>query len=447
MRDALLLLAVLTALLVTLRYPFVGLITWAWFALMNPHQMAYGVFGLQLNVIIAGVTLISLFLHEEAKRFRFDRITVLLLLFAIWLSVSQAFSLDPKNSAIYFDRFIKIIGFVVLCALMTTDKLRFHALVWMLVIGVGYFALKGALFTLVTLGQYRVQGLPNTVMEDNNHTGIIIATILPMILYLRASATQGIVKLGLLALFVTAVIAILGTHSRGAFVALIVFAGFFWLRSKRKLSILAALTLVLVPAVAFMPAKWTERMTTITEATADASFMGRVDAWVINTKLALQHPLTGAGLRNSYQKPIAASVDAERAESAKAAHSVYFEVLGGSGFAGLAIYLSVLATAFFTALSFHLRRNDPTLDPWMARFGYFAQMSLVVFGVGGATVSIEMWDGYLLIVALIGALAKLAQSSADEREAVWKHVGKFRWRVAARGGAGKSRSTKSGQAS
>lgn len=439
MRDALLILALFAALLVTLRYPFVGLITWAWFALMNPHQMAYGVYGLQLNVIIAGVTILSLAIHGEGKRFRFDRITGLLLFFALWLFVSQTFSLDPKNSAVYFDRFIKIIGFVALCAAMTTDKLRFHALVWMLVIGVGYFALKGALFTLVTLGEYRVQGLPNTVMEDNNHTGIIIATILPMILYLRGEATNRLVRIGLAGLFVAAIVAILGTHSRGAFVALVVFAGFFWLRSKRKLSILAALALVLIPAVAFMPAKWTERMTTITEAAQDASFMGRVDAWVINTKLALAHPFTGAGLRNSYQKPIAASVDPERAESAKAAHSVYFEVLGGSGFVGLAIYLSLLATAFFTALSFHLRKDDVSLDPWMAKFGYFAQMSLVVFCVGGATVSIEMWDGYLLIVALIGALAKLAQTTSSERDAVSKHVGKFRWRVAARGRAIKPR--------
>jgi probable O-glycosylation ligase (exosortase A-associated) len=433
MRDALLLFVLSGCLLVALRYPFVALIAWAWFVIMNPHQMAYGVYGIPLNTVIAGVAIVAFIMHDEVKRFRFDRITILLLVFAAWLGISQLFSLDPKNSGIYVDRFIKTLAFVVLCAMATTDKLRFHALVWMLVIGVGYFALKGALFTIVTLGEYRVQGLPNTVMEDNNHTGIIIATILPLILYLRGEATNKLVRFGLLALFVAAILAIVGTHSRGAFVALAAFAGFFWLRSKRKLTILAALALVMIPAIAFMPAKWTERMTTIAEATQDASFMGRVDAWVINTKLALEHPLTGAGLRNSYQKPIAASVDPKRAESAKAAHSIYFEVLGGSGFVGLAIYLALLATAFFVALSFHLKRNDPAIDPWVGRFGYFATMALVVFGVGGATVSIEMWDGYLLIIALIAALSKLAQASVTERETLWKHVGRFRWRVAARG--------------
>jgi len=433
MRDALLLLFILICLIVAMRYPFVGILTWAWFALLTPHQMAYGVYGLPLNVVIAGGTLIAVAISGEWRKFRMDGVTALMIALAAWLCVSQLFSLDPKNSAVYFDRFLKLLVFVVLIAQMTTDRLRFHALVWMLVLCLGYFAAKGALFTFVTLGQFRVQGLENTILEDNNHMGIALATLLPMILYLHGEAKRHIVRLGLITLFALTIVAILGTHSRGAFVALVVFAGFFWLRSKRKLSILAALALLLVPAIAFMPAKWTERMETISQAGADASFMGRVDAWVINAKLAVAHPVTGAGLRNSYQKEIAATVDLERSESAKAAHSVYFEMLGGAGFIGLAIYLSLLATAFLAALSLHLRRSDPSVEPWMARFGYFAQMSLAVFGVGGATVSIEMWDGYLIVIALIAALTKIEKASARTLPEAAPNE-RYSWRIKARGG-------------
>lgn len=431
MRDALLLASLAVCLLLALRRPYAGVLAWAWFSLMTPHQMAYGTYGLPLNAVIAAVAIASIVVNGEYRRFALDRITLLLLLLAFWLSLSQMFSLDPENSALYFDRFIKLLVFVALCAQATTDKLRFHALVWMLVIAIGFFALKGAAFTIVTLGQYHVQGPPNTVMEDNNHLGVIMATSLPMILYLRAEAARKIVRWGLLGLFAATVLAILGTQSRGAFVALIVFAGFFWLRSKRKISIAAGLFLLLAPAIAFMPEKWAARMETIASATEDASFMGRVDAWVINTKLALKHPVTGAGLRNSYQKEIAATVDRERAERAKAAHSIYFEILGGAGFVGLAIYLSLLATAFFTALSFHRRGAGAGVEPWMSRFGYFAQMALVVFAVGGATVSLEMWDGYLLIVALIAALSRLA--AAEAPSLAIKRPARLRWRVVARG--------------
>lgn len=425
MRDALLLLFILACSGLALRYPFAGVLAWAWFALMAPHQLAYGVYGLPLNEIIAAATLAGVAISGEWRLFRFDRTTVLLVLFAGWLCVSQVFSLDPEHSAVYFDRFIKTLIFAIVCALMAGRRLRFHALLWMLVIAIGYFAAKGGLFTLATLGRFRVQGVENTVLEDNNHLGLAMAAILPFILYLRGEAKNAAVRTCLLALFALALVAILGTHSRGALIALTVFAGFFWLRARRKFLILAGLAVVLVPAVAFMPPAWKERMQTISQAAEDPSFMGRVDAWVVNMKLAQARPLTGAGLRNSYLKEIAATVDPVRAETAKAAHSIYFEVLGGAGFVGLALYLAAIASAYMAADAIRKRAHAP---PWAKRFAWFAQMSLAVFCVGGAAVSLEMWDGYLIVMALIAAVTRLAAEPTPE--AAPTRAG---WRAQARG--------------
>lgn len=412
MRDLILLGFTALCLVAALRHPFAGMLTWAWFTLLTPHQAAYGVYGIPLNVVIAGVTIAAYALSGEIAKFRFDPITSLVILFAAWLTISQAFSLDPANSAPYYDRFIKTLLFIVLCAQMAAGKLRFNALVWTVVGCIGFLAAKGALFTFATLGQYRVQGLPNTVLEDNNHFGIAVAAILPLILYLRGEAAKPLVRQGLLVLFGLSIVAIIGTQSRGAFLALIAFSGYFWIRARHKFAILAGLALIMLPTVAFMPAKWTERMSTIGDATEDASFMGRVDAWVINYKLAAEHPLTGAGLRNSYQKEVAQSVDIARAERAKAAHSIYFEVLGGSGFVGLGIYLALFAAAFFSAWRIYLSRTDERLAPWKWRFAYYAQMSILVFAVGGASVSLEMWDGYLIVIALVAALTKMSAAQA-----------------------------------
>jgi len=408
MRDLILVGFIGFALAAAIRYPFVGLLTWAWFTLMTPHQAAFGVYGIPLNLVIAGVTIASYVASAEFTKFKLNKITGLIIAFAGWLTLSQTFSLDPDHSAIYFDRFIKTLLFIVLCTQMARDKLRFNALVWTLVASIGFFAAKGALFTIITFGQFRVQGLPQTILEDNNHIGIAIATILPLILYLRGEASRSWLRQALLALFCLSIVAIIGTHSRGAFLALAAFGGFFWIRSRHKLSILAGLTLLMVPTIAFMPAKWTERMTTISEATQDASFMGRVDAWVINRKLADQNPITGAGLRNSYQQEIAKTVDPKRAESAKAAHSIYFEILGGAGYVGFFLYMSLLAAAFFTAWRIYLTGINAPNDLWKSNFAFYAQISLAVFAVGGASTSMEMWDGYLIVVALIAALSGMA---------------------------------------
>ena len=428
MRDALLLGFIAMCLATALRYPFVGLLTWAWFTLMTPHQAAYGTFGVPLNVIIAGVTIASYIVSGEIAKFRFDPITALIVALAGWLTISQSFSLDPENSAEYFDRFIKTLLFVLLCAQMATSKLRFNALVWTLVLSIGFFAAKGAIFTVMTFGEFRVQGLPLTILEDNNHFGIAAATILPLILYLRSQSAHNLVRHGLLALFCLTVVAVIGTHSRGAFLCLVAFSGFFWLQSKHKISIVAGLALLMIPAVAIMPGKWVERMGTISEATEDASFMGRVDAWVINTKLAQKYPLTGAGLRNSYEKEIAITVDPERAESAKAAHSIYFEILGGAGFVGLLIYVSLFATAIITMWRIKLTRNNPNQAPWKADFANYGQMSLIVFALGGASTSMEMWDGYLVIIALTAALSNMSTKEIRPTGYALMEIRRQNWR-------------------
>jgi hypothetical protein len=39
-------------------------------------------------------------------------------------------------------------------------------------------------------------------------------------------------------------------------------------------------------------------------------------------------------------------------------------------------------------------------------------MSILVFAIGGASTSMEMWDGYLIVIALVTALTKMTVSEA-----------------------------------
>ena len=427
MRDLLLLAFVFAGLLATLRFPVAGLILWAWFTLMTPHFVSYGAYGLPLNAIIAAVTFASMFAHGVFKDFRFDALTGLLLLFGGWLVVSQAFSLDPKVSALYFDRFFKTLLFAALVAQMSNSFLRFHAMLWILVIGIGYFAAKGGFFTLLTLGHYRVQGVEMTLLEDNNHLGIAIATMLPLMLYLRQTATRPIVRHGMAVMFAFGIVAILGTQSRGAFISLVVFSALLWAMSRHKAAIAALLLLLMAPAIAFMPSDWSERMSTITEAGEDESFMGRVTAWKINAEFAYHYPLTGGGLRIPYEPELIDLVAPELSEYALAAHSIYFEVLGGTGFVGLVIFLTLLGVAVLKASA--LAGSGDLSTSWRARFGNYARMSLLTFYVGGASVSMEMWDGYWLIFALISAASRLEGPTTVAHRTVRVRP----WRMAARG--------------
>ena len=404
MRDLLLLAFIAAGLLATLRYPFAGLLLWAWFTLATPHQAAYAAGDLPLNAVIAGVTILALFWHGAFARVRMTPLSWLLLAFAGWIGVSQAFSLWPENSASSADRLFKIMVFVFLCSVTVTSRLRFHALLWTFALVMGFHGAKGGVFTLLTLGQARYEGIPDTILFDNNHMGIALAASLPVFAYLAAQSRERWVRRAVWLVIGLTVIGIVGTQSRGALLSLVALAGWLWLRSNRKLLGAALGLCLVVAALPVLPERWTDRMSTIAEANEDASFQGRVDAWVINWELAKAHPLTGAGLRNAYDETISATVSDR---TPRAAHSIYFEILGGMGFVGLALYLGLLGYGFLTARRAERAFAGVVGGRWRARFGRQAQASLVVFGVGGASVSMEMWEGYLLVIALVSALSRI----------------------------------------
>lgn len=428
MRDILLFGFIAATLLTTVRYPFAAVLMWGWFTLATPQQAAYYADQIPLNLIIAGATFIALFLHGELTRPRPTPLSWLLLLFTAWLGVSQIFSLIPEFSAPIFDRFLKILIFIIICTLVVNSRLRFHALLWLLVLTMGFFGAKGGAYTLLTLGKNIYFGLDETILYDNNHMGIALAVSLPLMRYLQRVSAVRIVRLGLILVMALSVIAIIGTNSRGAFLSLAVLAMLLWWRSNRKITgAIIGMGVGLLGLMA-VPDNWTERMSTIAEADEDDSFMSRVEAWEINARLALEDPLTGVGLRVPYIQSVADTVaDYE----ARAAHSIYFEILGGSGFVGLAIYLGVLAYGVLSAGRAERIYARAPAGRWRSLFGRYAQMSLLIFCAGGASVSMEMWDGYLIVLALISVLARInpRASTAQQKPLRDREVGDLKARI------------------
>jgi probable O-glycosylation ligase (exosortase A-associated) len=428
MRDLVLIAFIGCGLVATLRYPFAGLLLWAWFTLATPQQAAYAADQLPLNMIIAAVTFAAFALHGEFKRFRLTPLTAILLLFAAWVGVSQAFSLWPENSAEPADRLVKVMVFVLLCAVAATTRLRFHALLWTFALVMAFYGVKGGLYTIVKLGGGIYEGVDDTILYDNNHMGIALASTIPVFVYLAQRSQLWAARWGAWAAAGLSVVAIIGTNSRGALIALVALAGWTWLRSRRKVAGAVAALAVVAAAVPFLPEDWTSRMETIAEADEDASFRGRLDAWEINWLLALENPVTGVGIRNSYEPGISENVSGL---TPRAAHSIYFEILGGMGFVGLALFLSLLGYGFVTAARAERRYAELEGGRWRAAFGRQAQASLVTFGVGGASVSMEMWEGYLLLIALTGALARIDLDPMTARKGV--EVQRVRERAAASG--------------
>ena len=221
MRSFLLISIVLACCAIAITVPYVGLLAWSWLTIMSPQDLAWlGPGNLGLNDIIAPVTILAWLISKEPKTLPAHSISWLLILFTVWIGISQIFSLFPDYSFPYFDRFIRVMIFIILCSIMIRDKVRIQAMVWIVAFCIGVLALKGGIFTLLRGGSNIVFGPEGTPIWDNNHFGTALAAIIPLFVYLYQTSQHQWTRRGLIVLIATSVLTILGTQSRGAFITL-----------------------------------------------------------------------------------------------------------------------------------------------------------------------------------------------------------------------------------
>jgi probable O-glycosylation ligase (exosortase A-associated) len=251
------------------------------------------------------------------------------------------------------------------------------------------------------------------MIADNNSLALALIVVLPLMNYLQATSRVPLARLACLATVGFAVLTIIGTYSRGALVALVAAGATYALRTRAALKFLAAGLVMAVALSSFLPASWSERMSTIQTYDEDVSFGGRVAAWTTSLNIATARPLTGGGFSAIERDPVARQFQSPGSLSVgRAAHSIYFQVLGDTGFVGLALYLLMVAAAGLnTFLVLAATRGRPELD-WANLLARMLQVSLVAMLVGGAALSMAYYDGFLVLLAVTASLRQVVRGSA-----------------------------------
>ena len=406
MRDITLVGFIIFGALATFRYPFVGVMLWTWITLMVPHQQTYGFAQrFQVNLLVAVATLAAWMISKERKSPPVDATLVMLGLFLAWITLNGFQSAYPEWSWPLWDRTWRIMLLGVLVAIMATNRVRIHAVLLTMVLSLMYFGVKGGLFTLMTGGTNHVQGPGNSPIADNNQLALATLMVLPLANYLRMHSANLLVRRILLAALILSLFSILGSYSRGAFIALAGLVVVAWFRTRKKWLYPLVAVAVVVPAVLFMPPSFFNRMNTINDTGGDSSFQGRLDAWHVATAYATDHFPFGAGMSVIETGPIF-----ERyapGKPAHAAHSIYFEVLGDNGFIGLGIYLVLLATCFVNSMTIRRKaKNRPELA-WAYDLAGMLQLTLFVFCLGGAALSMAYYDVFFISAGLLSVLREM----------------------------------------
>jgi len=422
-RDLLITAIVLGVLPFIFRHAWIGVLMWTWLSIMNPHKLAFGfAHDAPFAAIVAAVTLIALVTGRDKVSLPHNGAVSALLLLLLWMGVTTIFAIDPGESVNQLEKVLKIQLMALVTMAVLHERKHIQLFVWVNAMSIGFYGLKGGLFTLRSGGGERVWGPPGGFIEGNNELGLAMLMVIPLLFYLYFTTEHKWVRRGLLLTILMSAVAVLGTQSRGAFLAILAMGGMLWLRSPmNKLTSGMAILLVGGLLFTFMPNSWHERMGTIRTYQEDSSAMGRINAWETALNIANHRP-TGAGF-DAYTPFVFAMYAPNPAEQraadplhARASHSIYFQILGEHGWIGLSLFLCIWWLTWRTAGNLRKStKNEPELR-WVYLLAGMSQVALVGYAVGGAFLSLAYFDLPYNLMVVILVMQRLVKFQVEERD-------------------------------
>lgn len=417
MRDLLVTLIVFGVLPLVFTRPHFGILLWSWIGYMNPHRLGWGfAYNFPFAAVVGIVTIVSLVLARRKLSFFLTPTINWLIFFNFWILITTIYSLNPDDAWFQWEKVFKIQVMIFLTLWIMNDKEKIHSFIWVIALSIGFYGLKGGIFTLTSGGGHHVLGPTGSFIEGNTEIGLALVMVLPLVWYLYLSTVNSWIRTGLILLLLLIPVAILGTQSRGALLAIGAITFFLWLKSRRK-ALLFVVILLLTPFLyMFMPQSWHDRMESIGNYEEDKSAQGRIQAWEFAQKMAAARPLVGGGFESftpeNYENFAPGLVSAGTGKYHDV-HSIYFEVLGEHGFVGLGVFLILGILSWRNAGKIIKLTKDSIDNKWAYDLASMIQVSLIGYATGGAFLGLAYFDlFYHLLVILVLVLRIVEQQDS-----------------------------------
>ncbi len=409
MRDYLVLAIILAGIPIAIFRPFFGVLYWCWISYMNPHRLTWGIaYNFPAAMAIGAGTLVGLLFTKDRVKVPWERETVLLIALYVLFIVTTSFAFYPAAAWDRFQQVSKILVMTAATMVLITSRDRFRMFLLVIALSVGFFGVKGGIFSLRGGGTDRIYGPPGSFLEDNNDLALATVMVLPILFYLARDEVRGWRRWGLRAAGALSAISVIFTYSRGGFVGLAAVSGWALLKSKRKALAMIVFVVVAVGGFSLMPGQWLDRMMTIGDMD-DESSLGRINAWWFAFNLASDRILGGGFNTFSPDLFLRYAPDPTDFHSA---HSIYFEMLGEQGFVGLGLFLAILVSSILSLQGLRRRYGRWPELQWVASYADMLQIALIGYMASGAFLGRANFDLYYHLVAATIILKALARREA-----------------------------------
>jgi putative inorganic carbon (hco3(-)) transporter len=412
MRDIIIMIGFLGLMPLCFSRPFIGVLVWTWFSVMNPHRGAFGfAYSLQFNLIIALVTFLGLVTTSEKIKPIKNFSIYIMFSFFVWTFFTCFTAIDPSTSLLFFNQIpSRVYIYILMLVLLVDREERLIALLWIVVISLGYYGtsigIVGILKGGSNLGTAENFGPVDTMIQDRNHMAVALMMIFPILLYLYKYTAHIIIRKMILAVSILTIITVLVSYSRTGLLCIFLIGGYYFMFLKNKILILFAIIVTFSMGVFFMPQDWKTRMSFSQEGIkSEGSLDIRFESWKLAKVVANDNPIFGGGFR-IVQNPIVFEhyPGVSKNGYAAAVHSIYFEVMSDHGYVGFSLFLLTIFSGLYMNMSTRkMTKNHKSLE-WTFDMATALQLSICVYVLGGSMLSLAYFDVFYIFIFASAAL-------------------------------------------
>ena len=401
------------------RRPFLLVLVYVYIDIVAPQRLTYYLLNAVPISLIAVLLAVGGWLLADDKRdvrvAPRQGLILLLLIYCGLTTLGAHYALEAQSK---WDWVWKALAFAAFLPLTLRTKLRIEALLTFMVLSAASIIIVGGIKTLLSGGGY---GQLNLMVDNNSglYEGSTISTvaiaIIPVIAWLARYGTifpaDRRRTLFALALGFACLLIPIGTSTRTGLLCIALLAVLQLRHVKRKATYVTAAAALALVAVPFLPATFTERMSTIKTYQADESASTRLAVWAWTWEFAKAHPF-GGGFEAYRQNRIAYDLADKPADGVvgeklavdqgRAYHSAYFEMLGEQGYPGLALWLLINLAGLWRMEVLRRRYRDGE-EAWAGALAGALQSAHLIYLLGAAFIAIAFQPFvYMLIGAQIG---------------------------------------------
>ncbi len=417
MRSLFLTLIYIFIMFVGVSASFVALLGYVWVDIFKPQELSDSLIsGLPISMIAAALSLGMYFIADRKYAPRFKLVMFLIIVLAIWVTMTTYLSQLPVLPWKKWNWVIKVLIFSIFMPYVFRSRVHIEAFLLVVIFSVGAATFSAGIKTVLGSGGYGTLALlhgSNTGLGETSTLAAFCVMLIPIMDYMRNNSLiykpgrfTNIIFIGMMVL---AVITVVGTSARTGLVALFILLARYIMYTKKKFAwslVLLVLT-VAYTNIDLSNTKWGSRMSTIETYDHDSSALGRIAVWKWTLGFALENPLGGGfdSFRlNRIWKVTSAGITyfEPGVVWGKAFHNIYFEVLGEQGYFGLLVYLAIMGLTWRTLSKVRKGYKDnPNLE-WTASLAKSLLDAMIVFLTAGMFFGIayQPYIFYIIVVTI-----------------------------------------------